>query len=191
MYIYRKLAGKLGIASPGHHNTKQRRGFAIPRGEFVGCALLLLATAVHAADYPITPVSTMTSAPGQTEQAFLQDVGHALRAYSDRTHLEACAEIASDGTRYGVNITTSGSHIGCAISTADIPASMTATGETIHSHGGLGSFNANHADLMFLGGRATTDALVTVHGQDLSHFSPEDLDGPHGYLATPAGLIYH
>ncbi|MDE2427032.1 MAG: hypothetical protein KGO96_14125 [Elusimicrobia bacterium] len=170
---------------------KPRQCSASKRFGKLGCALLMATSTAHAEDYPVHPVTTMTSAPGESEPAFLSRVGHALRAYSGRTRLEACGEIATDGSRYGVAITTSGSHIGCAIDSVILPPGMQDTGETIHSHGGMGSFNANRADLLFLGDRAITGALVTVHGQDLYHFSPIDLAGPHGYLATPSGLIHH
>ncbi|HET7267841.1 MAG TPA: hypothetical protein VFJ15_06995, partial [Oleiagrimonas sp.] len=74
-----------------------------------------------AGNYTVRKLHTMTSQTGQSKVAFLVDVAHWLRHYSTDTGFEACARIAADGDRYGVVITTSKSHFGCAIDNTMLP----------------------------------------------------------------------
>ncbi len=139
-----------------------------------------------AAEYTVKHVETMLSEPGADKITFLADVGHKLRAFSDHTRFEACAAIATDGSRYGVVITTSGSHIGCAINTDDVPAGMHYTGETIHSHPRPTKFYASKADMQFIAGG---NERVTATRMSTDEFSDGDYAAP-GYLAGRRGL-YH
>ncbi|GAP66838.1 hypothetical protein MBSD_n2153 [Mizugakiibacter sediminis] len=154
-------------------------------------AIALFAFSAAAADFPVDRVTTLTSAPGEGKVAFLSRAAKTFRAFSDRTGYEACAEIATDGARFGLVVTTSHSHIGCAVNRALVPSGMTATGESIHSHGINTAFHPSRVDRMFLGIPLTARAdAAIVGGQDPEHFSETDFAGAHGYLATPSGLKY-
>lgn len=154
-------------------------------------AAILIAFSATAADFPTDRVTTLVSAPGADKIAFLIDAGKTLRAFSDKTGYEACAEIATDGDRFGLIVTTSHSHIGCAVNRGLVPDGMHPTGESIHSHGINTAFHPSRIDRMFLGIPLTARAdAAIVGGQDPNHFSATDFAGAHGYLATPTGLKY-
>lgn len=158
-----------------------------------GCMLALsavMAVPALAAHYPIHKLHTMVSQPGQDKIAFLVDVAHWLRAYSDRTGYEACARIASSNDSYGVVITTSESHIGCAINNTYLPEGMTATGDTIHSHGIDRRQRITNADKLFLPPGYDSVHIRAVRGQNTEHFSPSDYHGGPGYLAGCDALYY-
>jgi len=152
---------------------------------------VIVAAPAYAGDFMVKPLATMRSAPGADKITFLASVGKTMRAFSDRTGFESCAEIATDGTSYGVNITTSRSHIGCAIEKSNVPDGMHSIGETIHSHGNNTAFQPNRSDREFLHmGFDPRAQVVTVGGQDPYNFSAQDYSGRPGYLATPAGLKF-
>lgn len=137
---------------------------------------------------PYQRLFEVVSEPGESLDTFAARIGPRLRAYSDATAFEACGVLATDGTRLGVVIGTNGAHIACANFESKVPNGMRSTGQTIHSHGGEKSFNANRADKALLGGQLGGRAVATVHGQTLDAFSPLDFDGGPGYLATPTGM---
>jgi len=89
---------------------------------FAAITLVFTSFPAFAATPQVHQLRTMTSAPGQSKVAFLVDVAHWMRSWSDKTGFEACGEIATDGSRYGVVITTSKSHFGCAIDNTLLPA---------------------------------------------------------------------
>lgn len=150
----------------------------------IALCLPLAATAGQVHVYPLT---TITSEAGETHTAYLVRVAHWLRSYSDRTGYEACGRLATDGQRYSVAITTSKSHVGCAIANQHVPAGMRPTDMTIHSHGTSRRTAMTPADRAFLGyGQSRT--LMYVHGQDTERFSLQDYRGGPGYLAGRDGL---
>lgn len=156
-------------------------------------ALVLGISQQKAASLPYTTLETMASKPGQSFDAFLGDVDHALRAFSDKTHFEACGELAETAgkTSFGVVITTNNSHLGCVIRIGLVPDGMTAIGVTIHSHGGQGQFDMNRADEKLAGVYDPTSIRrIPIAGENLYHFSPTDYAGGPGYLATPNSVIY-
>lgn len=136
------------------------------------------------------------SAPGESLHTFLFRVRPDMRAFSEKTGFESCAAIAetTDGSTFGLVLGSSHGHMGCAVYTAKVPAGMTATGETIHSHGRDGVFRVNKSDRAMMSpedaGRLETSRRTTFAGQCLTRFSPTDYATGPGYLATPTGLIY-
>lgn len=144
---------------------------------------LTIALPVHA-----ETLQTVVSAPGADKVAFLHSVGAQLRTFADKRHFEACGALATDGSRWGVVVTTSGSHIACAIDMALVPAGMHYIGQTIHTHGTDGSFAMNAADRRFFNAPVS---IRIMRGQDLWHFSATDYAGEPGYLALPnGGLLF-
>lgn len=131
------------------------------------------------------------SEPGESLDAFALRLGPRLRAYSDATGFEACGVLATDGERFGVVVGSNQSHIACANFERFVPAGMKPTGQTIHSHGVEGRFNANRMDVALQGQHFHGKPGVrSVAGQTLDAFSAMDYDGGPGYLATPAGVIH-
>lgn len=155
----------------------------------VAASETLNAMALHS--MPYEAIGTYTSRPGETEIAFLERLRPLLRAFSDRTQFEACAEIARtpDGTAFGIVLGSSKSHLGCVVYPSRVPQGMQATGVTIHSHGGSKGFGMNRADRL-LTGTPDTGSYTWIGAQRLDHFSPTDYAGGPGYLATPTGLLY-
>src|SRR5690625_4943056 len=100
---------------------------------FAAITLVFTSFPAFAATPQVHQLRTMTSQPGQSKVAFLVDVAHWMRAWSDKTGFEACGEIAQNANGWAVVVTTSRSHIGCAVNL--IPSNTPDTGETIHSHG--------------------------------------------------------
>lgn len=140
---------------------------------------------------PYQALGTMTSEPGESRDHFLARVGLALRAFSDRTKFEACAEIgaAPGGQAWGVVIGSTDSHLGCVVENDRVPVGMTPTGITIHSHGGGAGFRMSKADKI-LAGLDSVEHPIYINGEDLAHFSAQDFESGPGYLATPDGLRY-
>lgn len=155
------------------------------------CALRCAVALAGPETLPTRQLGEMTSNQGESLPAFLARVGERLRAFSDRTGFEGCGELATDGTRYGVELGSNGSHIGCVIHTERVPASMHATGESIHSHGQDKRFCLNAADVeMFEPGAAMPVKPVCFMGQHLAEFSEQDYRSGPGYLATPSGILH-
>jgi hypothetical protein len=147
---------------------------------------------------PYEHIADYTSNPGESEHAFLIRMVPVFRAWANKTAMEACAEIGSDGAgRYGLVVGTSRSHLGCVIDDARVLPGMAGTGETIHTHGRCAPFAANRADMVLMD-PATASAVDAVramrrpllNGQTLDQFSAADYNSGPGYLATPTGLIY-
>lgn len=135
------------------------------------------------------PLAEMTSNPGESLPTYLARVGVALRAFSDRTGFEGCAALATDGTRYGVDLHTNRSHIACVIDEQHIPAGMHATGESIHSHP-----NDSHTYLLSaidakLAGVPYPMTPTHIKPDSTSQFSSWDYQNGPGYLATATGII--
>lgn len=191
-------------ASPGHHKWRSY-AVSLPFGVILATGpgfFLISSTLAHADDLgvnarmqaddasslPYAHLEDYISQPGETKIAFLTRVGAELRKYADHTGFEACGAIASDGTRWGVVIGSSHSHIGCAIYPDKLPPGMTFTGESIHTHGRKNfSFIMNKADLAFT--NTPDPEPVRMQSGDVFHFSSPDYVAP-GYLATPDGLLY-
>ena len=150
----------------------------------------LASVAIGSPKVPIIPLQTMTSHQNETKIDFLVRVAHWLRAYSDKTGFEACARIARNDNQYGVVITTSKSHIGCAINNTLLPETMTATVDTIHSHGIDKRQRITNGDKFFLPAGYTSNRINFISGQNTEHFSPVDYRGGSGYLAGSKGLYY-
>lgn len=130
---------------------------------------------------------TFTSAPGESQDAFLHRVGAQMRAWSDGTGFEACGAIAQRAEQLGVVVTTSRSHMACAVNHSAVPAGFTSTGETIHTHGTDRRFKSNAADAKLVPGIREG---IWISGQHLDSFSVQDYLAP-GYLAAPGGVIIH
>lgn len=147
---------------------------------------LALASLAFAGGAQASTLFEAVSEPGEAKSAFLHRVGAQMRAWSDDSRHEACAVIASDGARFGVIVTTSGSHIACVNNHANVPAGMTSTGETIHTHGVNLRFKVNRADAKLGGLREG----ASVSGQRMGVFSLTDYETP-GYLAAPGGALLY
>lgn len=123
---------------------------------------------------------------GESKSEFLHRIGPKMRAWSDTSRHEACAAIASDGQRFGALVTSSGSHIACETFHRNVPAGMSSTGETIHTHGTDELIRANMADRRIAG----IGLGEKIYGQHLDKFSPTDYQ-ESGYLAAPNGKIFY
>lgn len=134
----------------------------------------------------------VVSDPGESLDEFAARIGPQLRAFSDATEFEACGVIATDGERFGVVVGTNRAHIACVNFSSKAPNGMTATNETIHSHGVDDRFVANRNDKMLQGqvfqGRV---GIMSVNGQKLDNFSGMDIQSGPGYLAAPNGVVLH
>lgn len=128
----------------------------------------------------------LVSAPEEPKEAFLQRAGVQMREWSDASRFEACAPIATDGRRFGLIVTTSGSHVACASNHSVVPDGMRSTGETIHTHGTNKKFYANKADAKLAGYREGQP----ISGQKVAAFSNMDYAEP-GYLAAPGGVLLY
>lgn len=155
------------------------------------CALRCAVAFAGPESLPAAQLGEMTSRQGESLPAFLARVGERLRAFSDRTGFEGCGALATDGTRYGVELGSNGSHIGCVIDTRRVPAGMHAMGESIHSHGQDKRFCLNAADVELIDPGAMMPAKpVCFMGQHLAEFSEQDYRSGPGYLATPSGILH-
>lgn len=154
------------------------------------CALrcaVAFAAPVSVLEYPL---GEMTSSQGESLPAFLARVGVALRAFSDRTGFEGCAALATDGTRYGVELHTNRSHIACVIDEQRIPAGMHAVGESIHSHPKDNQTYLLSAVDAKLAGIPDPMAPTRIKPDSTSQFSVWDYKNGPGYLAIPTGILY-
>lgn len=136
------------------------------------------------------PLGEMISSQGESLSAFLARVGVALRAFSDRTGFEGCAALATDGTRYGVELHTNRSHIACVIDEQHIPAGMRAVGESIHSHPQDNQTYLLSAVDAKLAGIPNPMAPTRIKPDSTSQFSVWDYKNGPGYLATPFGILH-
>jgi hypothetical protein len=129
---------------------------------------------------------------GETLDTFVLRISPQLRTFSDSTAFEACGVLAQNSSGFGIVVGTSQSHVACANFPSIVPEGMSPTSETLHSHGGTKSFFANKIDQKLMR-KAVGDrgSLVSVHGQVLDQFSPDDFRGGAGYLAGPGGRVFH
>lgn len=130
---------------------------------------------------------TETSAPGETLDAFVLRIAPRLRAFSNETGFEACASLASDGERFGAVVGTNLGHTVCVNFHAKVPAGMTFTGETVHSHTHAARYRANKSDRLVLG--PGTRLGQVVHGGKPDEFSDEDYAAP-GYMVSTGRVLY-
>jgi hypothetical protein len=154
------------------------------------CALrcaVAFAAPISVLEYPL---GEMTSNPGESLPAFLARVGEQLRAFSDRTGFEACAALATDGTRYGVELHSNHSHIACVINAQRLPAGMHATGESIHSHPQDTQTYLLSAVDAKLAGVPNPMTPTRIKPDPTAAFSKWDYANGPGYLATPTGIIH-
>lgn len=90
------------------------------------------------ADLSWEPVISIRSNPGAgiTKDQFARHVSDFLYLFTKKTGYEACGLIAFNHQTesYGVELTTSKSHIGCVVQVAMVPDGYTSIGETIDSH---------------------------------------------------------
>ena len=171
----------------------------------IGTLMLLMAGIAGAENYgPVETVNvtgyglltyqelfTVVGDEGQSMDEVAKLAAPRLRAFSDATGFEACGVLATDGERFGVVVGSNQSHIACANFNRFTPAGMKPTGQTIHSHGVEGRFNANRMDVALQGQHFHGKPGVrSVAGQTLDAFSAMDYDGGPGYLATPTGVIH-
>lgn len=152
--------------------------------------VLLFAAPALAAHYPTHKLHTMASQPGQSKVAFLLDVAHWMRAYSDKTGFEACAAIGSDGVGYGVVITTSRAHVACYVDYTALIGGMRYTNETIHSHPHPGYYRPNRSDRYLSPHRIPRGYSIHETFQSANHFSVNDIKNGTGYLVGTIGLFY-
>src|SRR5690625_3120943 len=114
---------------------------------FAAITLVFTSFPAFAATPQVHQLRTMTSQPGQSKVAFLVDVAHWMRAWSDKTGFEACGWLSRDRDgRYGIVITTFGAHVGCRLDDAAIPTGMHSIKVTIHSHLRAGGSYTNTRD---------------------------------------------
>lgn len=134
---------------------------------------------------------------GQSMDDFAASVAPLLRTWSDGTAHEACGVIATDGQRFGIQIGSAGSHIGCTNFPELVPEGMRTTGITIHSHGTDQRFNVSAVDIKLMGetyaggsyGKNTRRNFAVMGGQSLNDFSDADYTGGAGYLAGTDGKV--
>ncbi|HEX7325166.1 MAG TPA: hypothetical protein VF292_07415 [Rhodanobacteraceae bacterium] len=146
-------------------------------------------------ELPRYPIGTYEGRPGESLDAFLYQMRPVLRAYANKTRFEPCGELAKSGTgsdvRYGIVLASTHSHIGCLITTTNVPVGFTAMGITYHAHGGTGSVIMSNADAVLLGYHGEGGGVrPTIAGQDVNAFSRTDFLTGAGYLATPTRVIY-
>lgn len=138
------------------------------------------------------PVATLASSTNQTLNDFLlNDVRPALRSFTDKTDFEGCGELAYDSTTktFSVILSSSQSHLACAVHPDQIVSGSVAMNATVHSHGHQEPFSMNHADKIFAGMQNDPRPII-VGGEDNEHFSPTDFAGGAGYLATPTTVRF-
>lgn len=163
---------------------------------FLAVAMVGPALAQDVSKLPYEHIADYQSQSGESLTVFLERVRPDMRAFSSKTGFESCGAIAqnADGSQFGLVLGSSDGHMGCAVYNDKVPAGMTSTGVTIHSHGRDGVFKVNKSDIAMMSpedaGRLATARRTTFGGQNLFHFSPTDYAGGPGYLATPTGLAY-
>lgn len=157
----------------------------------VGAAPALNAQEVPSGAVPYEHLGDFVSAPGETEDAFLLRLAPELRDYADRTGYESCGVVGSDGNgRFGVVLGSNQSHIACLSNTFAVLPGMSSTGQTIHSHGRVGSFEWSAVDKRLAESDVAALTDDTIRAQDVETFSPGDYRSGPGYLAVPGGLLH-
>lgn len=126
------------------------------------------------------------SETGESLDDFILRVAPKMRDYTVNEGFEACGVIASDNAgNFGVVIGTNLGHTVCANFSGKVPAGMTATGQTVHSHTTMTKYRATQADLLVMGSR--TKRGQVVRGDDPEIFSEEDFEAP-GYMVSGTRL---
>jgi hypothetical protein len=177
--------------------SSHRRSIAAVAALVAGACV---AAGPQTSDLPTELVGEFRSAPGESLDAFMVDVGGVLHAFSARTQFEACGwvGVSADHTRYGVVAYTNRSHIACNSRGADVPADLSPLPFTIHSHPTQTGLQLNRADRMALnllgngavvaGLQRSASAPATVHVV-ADGFNPGDYSRP-GYLAASGGVWF-
>ena len=157
---------------------------------FAAITLVFTSFPAFAATPQVHQLRTMTSAPGQSKVAFLVDVAHWMRAWTDDHGFEACGMIVKRGDAYSVTAYTFGSHVGCRFPKT-FRSGWTSTSETIHSHPRHGGRYTNAADCTLSGLPVDTKVWNTTPQSAENNFSPKDYrSGFSGYLVGTDGLYY-
>ena len=125
---------------------------------------------------------------GGDMDAFAAKVAPHLRDYTAREGVEACATIcrSPDGARLGATLITIKSAAACPRTTA-CPRGMKPTEADIHSHPHVTRYEPNAIDKLFLSGTYRRGQEV---GTRPDEFSPGDLEGGAGYMASKRLLQY-
>lgn len=133
---------------------------------------------------PYERLFSEVSEPGETVSAFVLKVAPRFAAYTRETGYEACAVIATDGTRFGVVVGSNRSQISCVLVGA-MPEGMHSTGESIHSHPEVARISLTDTDRAFL----KIPVSVPTYSTDPDEFSQKD---GAGYLvATSTGRVLY
>src|SRR5699024_5545623 len=162
--------------------TNRTRQMYIKTLIFAAITLVFTSFPAFAATPQVHQLRTMTSQPGQSKVAFLVDVAHWMRAWSDKTGFEVCAAIATSGSRYGVVITPSRAHIACLIDYTKLVVGMHYADTTIHTHPKPGRYFPNHLDRVMNPHPITSSQVAIVSTTLANHFSAEDVAAGPGYL---------
>lgn len=131
---------------------------------------------------------------GESLDDFVVRLAPKLVDYSAASGFEACGMLATDGDRFGIVAGTSRSHVACVSFYRKVPEGMTATEESIHSHG-RARFNPNANDRALqpsgIAGKGAFRGVAgqRVGGERLEEFSDMDFELP-GYLAIPGGVLH-
>jgi hypothetical protein len=139
----------------------------------------------------IEPVQVLESTPGETREAFLRRANDFMVAWTDEHNFEVCAAVceSTSGNAWVLPLTTSRSHLGCAVNHRSCPVDFSSNRLTIHTHADTSGFRVTKADAQFTGGRLREGMNVTLR-TDKDVFSTTDFAGGPGFLATPKGLLF-
>ena len=169
------------------------------KGLVFGLVSMVAVVTAHAASVDMTPemkalafqqIGVYTSQPGETLHAFLLRLAPVLRDYTRRTGTEACGAIAKDAAGYGVALGSNESQIGCLAGEAGVPAGMTWTGETIHSHPAGSFFYLTRNDRKLAWATHAEDPGARTFEASPNGFSDTDYASGPGYLVAGGRLLY-
>lgn len=139
---------------------------------------------------PFSQMGAYTSAPGETEQAFLLRVAGAMQTYTMRTGQEICGAIARQHDTFSVVLGTNHSQIGCLAGEAGVIEGAIPTGETIHSHPAGSLFRLNRMDRQFAWATHAADPGARTFRGSPNGFSETDYESGPGYLVAGGRLFY-
>lgn len=149
-------------------------------------------SAFNLSHVPVEAVSNLTSAAGQNLKDFLlNDVRPALRAFTDKTDLEGCGELAYNSAtkQFSVELFSSKSHLACVVYPGKVENGFVALNVSVHSHGHEAPFAMNRVDRVFTGMTLDNRPLM-IGGENNEHFSATDFAGGAGFLATPTTVRF-
>ncbi|HEL3006461.1 TPA: hypothetical protein UM358_000787 [Stenotrophomonas maltophilia] len=158
--------------------TKPSSGSAAPEKTFM--------TVPGVGRLPYLQLFEEHSAPGEDLDAFVVRVAPRLREYSRETGFEACGVLASDGARFAVIVGTNQAHTLCVNDATKVPAGLTHSGHTLHSHP-VGEYRVNAQDRLVLG------ALTPLNSRQKrgpAGFSAEDIASGHGYVVERDRVLH-